>query len=65
MHSMHSKKITVPAKGADGSRRRGPPLGESGYGLIRYFSHVGKGKPICAGYGGLLLSMDGGLPAIR
>ena len=36
MYGVHSKKITVPAKGSDGSRRRGPPLGESGHGLIGY-----------------------------
>ena len=62
---MHSKKITVPTKGVYGPRRRGPPLGESGHVLIRYVGHVGKGKPLSAAYGGLLLSMDGGLPAIR
>ena len=62
---MHSKKITVPAKGADGPRRCGPPLGESGHAFIRYVGHIGKREPLCAGHGGLLLSMDGGLPAIR
>ena len=45
-----SKKITMPVKGADGPHHRGPPLGESGHGLIRYVSHVGKkGKLLCAG----------------
>ena len=46
------------------SSRRGPPLGESGHGLIGHVNHVGEGKSLCAGYGGLLLSMDGGLSAV-
>ena len=29
-----------------------------------YVNHVGEGKSLCAGYGGLLLSMDGGLSAV-
>ena len=62
MYSVHSKKITVPAKGSEGPCRRGPSLGESGHGLIGYIGHVGKRKPIYASYGGLLLAMDGGLP---
>ena len=40
-------------------------LGESGHGLIGYVGHIGKRKPLCVSYGGLLLSMDGGLPSIR
>ena len=38
---------------------------ESGHGLIGYVSHVGKRKPLCVSYGGLLLEMDGGLPSTR
>ena len=52
-------------KGSDGPRRRGPPLGESGHGLIGYVSHVGKRKSLCISYGGLFLEMDGGLPSTR
>ena len=44
---MHSKKITVPAKGSHGPCRRGPPLGECGHGLIGHVNHVGEGKSLC------------------
>ena len=32
---------------------------------MSYVSHVGKRKPLCVSYGGLLLEMDGGLPSTR
>ena len=37
---LHSKKITVPVKGSYVPYRRGPPLGESGHGLIGHVNHV-------------------------
>ena len=34
------------------------------HGLIGHVNHVGEGKSLSAGYGGLLLSMDGGLSTV-
>ena len=65
VHSVHSKKIPVPAKGSYGPCCRRPPLGESLHGLIGHVNHVGKGKSLCVSDGGLLLSMIGGLSASR
>ena len=43
---MHRKKTTVPEKGSDGPRRRGPPLRESGHGLMRHSTTPGRASNI-------------------
>ena len=56
---MHSKNIPMSPMGHVAVGRRW----ESGHGLIVHANHVGEGKSLCVGHGGLLLSMDGGLSA--
>ena len=60
-----ARKSQCPRRAPMGHIAVGAPLGESGHGLIGHVNHVGERKSLCVGYGGLLLSMDGGLSAVR
>ena len=51
----------MPPKVAHGTCSGGPLLGESGYGFVGHVDYIREGKLLCAGDGGLFLSVDGGL----
>ena len=59
LHGVPRQEISMPPAGTHVTCSGGPPLGESGDGFVGHVNYIREGESLCAGDGGLLLSVDG------